>query len=108
MQSKTLAVEPREAQGKGGARKARAAGKIPAVIYGGREDARAVLIDHRTFDLLVRAGGHHGLLDVTLGGQAVKALVRDIQVHPVSRDYVHVDFQRVSMQDKIRSTSCWC
>ncbi len=102
-QSKSLAVELREQQGKGAARKVRAAGKIPGVLYGAGEKSSPVAFDHHSFELLVRGGGHHGLLDLSFEkGGPVKALVREIQVHPVSRDFVHVDLQRVSMTEKLR------
>jgi large subunit ribosomal protein L25 len=103
-QSKSLTVELREQQGKGAARKIRAAGKIPGVLYGAGEKSSSVAFDHHSFELLVRAGGHHGLLDLNFetGNTPMKALVREIQVHPVSRDFVHVDLQRVSMTEKLR------
>src|SRR5262245_2599316 len=104
MQSKSLTVELREQRGKGAARKARAASRIPGVLYGAGETSRPVQIDRKTFELLVRAGGQHGILDLTFtsGHEPVKALLREVQVHPVSREYVHVDLQRVSMTEKIR------
>src|SRR5262249_13672712 len=104
MQSKSLTVELREQRGKGAARKARAASRIPGVLYGAGETSRPVQIDRKTFELLVRAGGRTGILDLTStsGHEPVKALLREVQVHPVSREYVHVDLQRVSMTEKIR------
>lgn len=104
MQTKSLTVALRDGQGKGAARKLRSAGRIPGVVYGAGQPARAVALDRRTFDLMVRSGTHHGLLDLSFesGEPPTKALVREIQVHPVSRDYVHVDLQRVSMTEKIR------
>jgi large subunit ribosomal protein L25 len=104
METKSLTVALRDGQGKGAARRLRGTGKIPGVVYGAGQPARSVALDHRTFDLLVRSGSHHGLLDLSFesGEAPIKALVREIQVHPVSRDYVHVDLQRVSMTEKIR------
>jgi large subunit ribosomal protein L25 len=104
MQAKSLTVESRADHGKGAARKLRAAGRIPGVLYGAGRDARPVSVDAKEFELLVRAGAHHGLLDVSVGagGAPVKALAREIQVHPVSRDYVHVDLQAIDMREKIR------
>ena len=61
-------------------------------------------IDRKVFDLLLRGGGHHGLVDLRFENdrEPVKALVREMQVHPVSREILHVDLQRVSMAQKIR------
>jgi len=104
MQTKSLTVAFRDGQGKGAARKLRAGGKIPGTVYGAGNVARSVTLDRKSFELLVRSGGHHGLLDLEFesGGEPVKALVREIQVHPVSREYVHVDLQRISMKEKVR------
>ncbi|MFQ5601369.1 MAG: 50S ribosomal protein L25 [Candidatus Krumholzibacteriia bacterium] len=99
-----ISVDLREHTGKGAARQLRASGRVPGVIYGEGEPARAIQIDGHAFDALVRSGGHHGLLDVTFSGshEPVKALVREIQVHPVSRAVVHVDLQKINMQKPIR------
>jgi large subunit ribosomal protein L25 len=104
MQTVSLTVTPRDEQGKGVARKLRAAGKVPGVVYGGGNESRPVVLDGKTFELLLRSGGHHGLVDLSFGagGEPVKVLVREIQVHPVSREVLHVDLQRVSMREKIR------
>ena len=104
MQTKSLTVTFRDGQGKGAARKLRAAGKIPGVVYGEGQTARSVVLDRKAFELLVRSGAHHGLLDLGFesGHEPVKALVREIQVHPVSREYVHVDLQRISLKEKVR------
>jgi len=104
MQAKAITVEPREGRGKGAARKLRAAGRIPGVLYGAGRDARAVALDATTFELFVRAGSHHGLLDLSVGAGTppIKALVREIQVHPVSRALEHVDLQAINMKEKIR------
>jgi large subunit ribosomal protein L25 len=97
-------VALRDGHGKGVARKLRAAGKVPGVVYGEGQPARPVVLDGKSFELLVRSGGHHGLLDLTFetGHDPVKALVREVQVHPLSREVVHVDLQRISMTEKIR------
>lgn len=103
MRDKTLTVEARAERGKGAARKARAGGRIPGVLYGAGQESQPVTLDRGAFVNLVRSGAYHGLLDLSLGaGQPVKALVREIQVHPVSRDYVHVDLQAINMKEKIR------
>ena len=104
MQTKSLTVAFRDGQGKGAARKLRAGGKIPGTVYGAGNAARSVTLDRKSFELLVRSGAHHGLLDLSFesGQEPVKALVREIQVHPVSREYVHVDLQRISMKEKVR------
>jgi large subunit ribosomal protein L25 len=100
----SLTVTLRHEQGKGVARKLRAAGKVPGVVYGSGAEPRPVVLDGKMFELLVRAGGHHGLIDLSFegGAEPIKALVREIQVHPVSRAVEHVDLQQVSMRERIR------
>ena len=104
MQTSSLTVAPREGRGKGAARKLRADGKIPGVVYGEGQEARPVVLDRKAFDLLLRSGAQHGLLDLSFegGSEPLKALIREVQVHPVGRHVVHVDLQRVSMRQKIR------
>src|SRR5215831_18158178 len=93
----------REQTGKGGARKARAAGQIPAVLYGHGETPQPIAVDFREFELALR--GHKGSnaivnLDVTGGGE-VTALVRDVQYDPLSRAIIHLDFQHISLTEQI-------
>ncbi len=104
METQNLAAARREGHGKGVARKLRAAAKIPGVVYGKGVGPEAVSLDRKAFENLMKHGGHHGLIDLTLdsSGEPMKALVREIQIHPVSRLIEHVDLQRVSMQERIR------
>lgn len=98
-----IEVTLRQGTGKGAARKLRAAGKIPGVLYGEGGEVQSILLDETSFDVLRRTGAHHRLLDLRFaeGAAPVKALVREMQVHPVSRAVVHVDLQRVSMQKRV-------
>ena len=96
-----MQVTKRDDSGKGVARKLRAAGTVPGILYGEGEGSQSIQLDATMFDGLMRAGAHHRLLDVNVDGTTTKALVREIQIHPVSRAVLHVDLQRVSMQKKI-------
>ena len=93
----------RETVGKGGARKARAAGQIPGVIYGHGETPVPVAVDLREFELALR--GHKGgnaIVNLNVAGSAaVTALVRDVQYDPLSRGIVHLDFQHISLTEQI-------
>ena len=85
------------------ARKLRAANRIPGVVYGIGQEAQPVSFDRSTFDTMMRKGAHHGLLNLSFDGKTeeVPALAREIQIHPVSRDVLHVDLQRVDMSKSI-------
>lgn len=93
---------PRESVGKGGARKARAAGKIPAVIYGHGETPMAVAIDSREFLTVMRSHkGGNAIVNLKVGEGEYTALVRDAQIDPLSRAIVHLDFQHISLTETI-------
>ncbi len=102
----TIEVAQRNETGKGAARKLRLTGKIPGILYGEGEPPQAILLDATGFETLRRTGAHHRLLDLQFGaGSAgIKALVREIQIHPVSRHVEHVDLQRVSMLKRVHVT----
>ncbi|HZM15938.1 MAG TPA: 50S ribosomal protein L25 [Candidatus Krumholzibacteria bacterium] len=106
METAHVEVTRRETNGKGGARKLRQTGKLPGIFYGEGEKPQAILLDAVHFETLRRAGAHHRLLEVRWHGESKseKALVREMQVHPVSRAVLHVDLQRVSMAKRVRMT----
>ncbi len=92
----------RERLGKGGARKARAAGQIPGVLYGHGETPVAVALDLREFQTAMR--GHKGgnaLVNLKLDSGEFTALIRDAQYDPLSRAVLHLDFQHVSLTETV-------
>lgn len=103
MEITPMTVVHRQENGKGVARKLRAAGRIPGIVYGVGEPAQAVSFDGHAFETMMRKGAHHGLLRVEFdgGSDAVTALAREIQIHPVTRRVLHVDLQRVDMSKPI-------
>ena len=93
----------REGVGKGFARKARSAGQIPGVVYGHGETPVAVAVDAREFEIALRGfKGANPIVNLSMGtGAAVTALVRDVQMDPVTRGIVHLDFQHISLTEQI-------
>ena len=92
----------REQIGKGGARRARAAGQIPAVLYGHGETPQPLAVDFHEFEVALR--GHKGgnaIVNLNVPGGEVTALVRDVQYDPVSRTIIHLDFQHISLTEQI-------
>ncbi len=92
----------REKLGKGGARKARAAGEIPGVLYGHGETPVAVAVGSREFDVALR--GHKGgnaIVSLSVAGTEYTALVRDVQYDPVTHHILHLDFQHISLTETI-------
>ena len=92
----------RESIGKGGARKARAAGQIPAVLYGHGETPVPVAINRDEFQAAVRHHkGGNAIVNLNIGGPDVTTLVRDVQYDPVSHVILHLDFQHISLSEMI-------
>ncbi len=97
-----LSVERRERLGTTGAHALRAQGKIPAVVYGHGNVPEHVALDAHAFEELMHHGGRNAIITLTDGGRKRQtALVRQIQLHPVSRRIVHADLQRVSADESI-------
>ena len=98
-----LEAEARERAGKGAARATRRQGKVPAVIYGARKPPALIALEPRD---VLREIHHPGwrsrLYDVKVNGESTRALIRDVQFHPVTEAVEHVDFQRLAPGEKMR------
>src|SRR5689334_3565139 len=103
MATATLAAELRTETGKGVARKRRAAGRVPAVIYGHNREAQALSVNARELDrLLERVSAGSTVIELSgLDAGAARTLIREIQRHPVKRNVVHVDFQELVAGERI-------
>jgi large subunit ribosomal protein L25 len=99
----TIEAEARARAGKGAARATRRAGKVPAVIYGAHLAPSLIALEPRAvLRELTRAGWQSRVYEVKVDGAATRALIRDVQFHPVSDAPEHVDFQRLAAGEKIR------
>jgi large subunit ribosomal protein L25 len=99
----TLPAELRERAGKGASRALRREGRVPAVIYGGKEEPVAVHVEAK--ELMRQLGTGHfmnSIVMVEVGGKAVRALPKDVHMHPVTDRPTHVDFLRLSKDAKIQ------
>jgi large subunit ribosomal protein L25 len=96
-----LSAESRTEFGKGGARRTRRAGKIPAVIYGHGAEPRHVSLPAREFTNAVRHGGINVLLTLDLEGGEQLAIPKAIQRHPIKGIYEHVDLLAVRRGEKV-------
>ena len=98
----SLKGERRESLGKGGARKARAAGLIPAVLYGHGEEPVAVAVKAREFQLaLHHHKGGNAIIHLAVNGGEHTALIRDVQYDPIDHSVLHLDFQRISLTEEV-------
>ena len=98
-----LIAEFRTDTGKGSSRRLRRAGKVPAIIYGGGREPRALTFDHNA---LLKAAEEESffssILNVKVGDNVRASILKDIQVHPAKRQILHVDLQRVVEDEEIR------
>lgn len=101
MSETALVVESRASTGKGAARKLRAAGRIPAVLYGQGKESVPLTIDPRALEKVLRSGGANTLLDLTVEGRpelgSPVALVKELQRHPIRGSIVHADLYQVDL-----------
>ncbi len=104
----TLEVARREQSGKGVARKLRADGKIPAVVYGGHREAVPIVVDRKAVSELIQKSQHGVrsifLLKMSGTDQQRHAMIKDIQMDPITRRMTHIDFVRVVMDEVVRVT----
>jgi large subunit ribosomal protein L25 len=94
----TLKAELREGTGKGVARKLRSAGRLPAVVYGGKGEPQHLSLDAHDAEYMFRnISVDNTIVDLDIEGeqQPVQTLVREIQMHPWKASLVHVDFLRI-------------
>src|SRR5689334_12797631 len=97
--SNHLVAEPRDQFGKGAARKIRATGKIPAVIYGHGTDPQHVTLPGHEVTLLLRKANQ--VLELDIAGKEQLALVKDVQKDPVRQIIEHIDLIVVRKGEKV-------
>ncbi|MFY9826649.1 MAG: 50S ribosomal protein L25 [Thermoanaerobaculia bacterium] len=98
-----IEVQPREETGKNANRRSRARGKIPAVVYGGGKESVSIEVDRKTLvDTMKGHGGENPIFLLKLGDKERHAMIRNLQVDPVSRQVIHIDFQRVLLDQKLK------
>lgn len=97
-----LVAESREASSSGAARRLRAAGMVPAVVYGGEGEPVAVQLNAHDFWLTLKNHGEHQVLDLKIDGAAPrKVLIQDVQHDVYDGTIQHADFIEVRMDEKI-------
>ena len=93
-----LQVEKRDSTGKGVARRARVAGKVPGVVYGRGMEPVAITVDRREFVTALNTdAGMNVLLSLDIDGESIPALARDLQRDPVRGTLLHADFVKVDL-----------
>ncbi|MFT4630202.1 MAG: large subunit ribosomal protein L25 [Arenicella sp.] len=98
-------AEVRTGSGTAASRRARRNGQVPMVVYGGGEDEQYLLVDHnKIYRQLNVEAFHSALVQLHVGDDLQRAILRDVQMHPYKQQVMHLDFQRVSRKDTITMT----
>jgi large subunit ribosomal protein L25 len=99
-----LVADPRDGvQGKGASRRLRRSGKVPAILYGGHNEPRQIILDHQNLlTLLVNERFFSTILELKIKGEKQAAIVKDVQRHPAKNQILHMDLQRVLENEAIR------
>ena len=98
----TLKTEPRSGKGGRDALRQRKAGRIPAVIYGHKEAVASITVSR---DELKSALRHHArTLQLVIGGKNETVLIQEVQHNHLGNEIYHVDFRRVSADERVRTT----
>ncbi|MGH7653886.1 MAG: 50S ribosomal protein L25 [Gemmatimonadaceae bacterium] len=103
MATANLAAKVRSTAGKGAARKLRAVGAVPAVVYGHGREPQSLAIDTYTLErMLEKVSYKTTVIELEIAGAAnAKTLIREIQRHPYKRHILHVDFQELVAGEKV-------
>jgi len=102
-----LEVQARERGGSADARRLRADGYVPGVLYGAGKPAQAFTVHERALrDVLTGEHGTNAILDVTIGdgGKPHHAVLKDYQLHPIRKRLLHIDLQEVRLDVAIQSS----
>ncbi|QGU32984.1 50S ribosomal protein L25/general stress protein Ctc [Thermochromatium tepidum] len=98
-------AQPRTDTGTGASRRLRRQGLVPAIVYGAHQDPQMIALSHNE---LLRHLEHESfyshVLDLKIGDQVNKVVLKDMQRHPARPFILHLDFMRVSQDEKIRMT----
>ncbi len=99
----TLPAEARERAGKGASRALRREGRVPAVVYGNKEDPAAIHVEEKELVRQLMTGHFFNtVVTIEVGGKSVRTLPKDVAFHPVTDRPLHVDFLRVSADHKVQ------
>lgn len=102
MASVPFSATTRDNTGKGVARKLRAVGQVPAIIYGHAREPQALQLEAHPLQLLLEKHPYQStVIALTVGGKTVNTLIREIQRHPFKKQILHVDFQELVAGEKV-------
>ncbi|WP_192930127.1 50S ribosomal protein L25 [Alkaliphilus pronyensis] len=96
-----LSSQLRLKSGKNDSHQARDEGYIPSIIYGKDMNNLPIKINRREVEAFIRNHGENSLVVLNIGGVNYTAIIKEVQTHPVTQKIIHMDFQKVSEDQKI-------
>ena len=104
MKEIVLEAEARPAGTKGQIKALRQKGTVPGIAYGDKGKPLTLAVNEKSFQAILHSeGGRNALINLKIGSDAHAVLIKEIQRHPITRAIQHVDFQRVSLKQKIET-----
>jgi large subunit ribosomal protein L25 len=98
----TLPAEARERAGKGASRALRRDGRVPAVVYGNKQDPLSIHVEEKLLAKMLSSGHFmNTLVMIDAGGETHRTLPKDVQFHPVTSRPIHVDFLRIGEHSQV-------
>ena len=98
-----IGADSRDAQGKGASRRLRHTGKVPAILYGGGQEPRALVLDQQNLLTMIdNEKFYSSIVQLKVADQTQEAIVKDVQMHPARSVVLHVDLQRVLENEQLR------
>ena len=105
MSEHTLKATGRKVEGKGASRRLRHAASIPAIVYGGKAEPKAIQLDHEKIWLAQQNEWFYSsILNLDIDGKVEQVLLRDMQRHPFKQIIMHLDFQRVDLNAALKAS----
>jgi len=94
----------RSKQGTGASRRLRITGRTPGIVYGGKaHEPQSIELDHNAlWHALKKEAFHASILEMEFNGKTSKVLLRDVQYHPFKQLVLHIDFQRIDANTKMK------
>ena len=98
-----IGAEFRDTQGKGASRRLRVEGNVPAILYGGGQNPRALVLDQqKLLTMIDNEKFYSSIVQLKVANETQEAIVKDVQMHPAKNLVVHLDMQRVLENEKLR------
>lgn len=98
-----VGAESRNDQGKGASRRLRRAGKVPAILYGGKGEPSNIMLEQlKLLTVIDDERFYSSIVTLKLDGKETQAIIKDVQMHPAKNAVLHVDLQRVLADQPIR------